>query len=125
MLQGDKKAQRDWWLFNGFKYRDSKYFTADATANFITLRCYASGGITVTPYQHLHPRIKYGSTVAVSLEDSGRVKRNTPIFLNNPLGDVEINDLETYIYSADRLASVGDLSHLKVGMANFSAATKL
>lgn len=125
MLQGDKKAQRDWWLFNGFKYRDSKYFTADATANFITLRCYAAGGITVTPYQHLHPRIKYGSTVAVSLEDSGRVKRNTPIFLNNPLGDVEINDLETYIYSADRLASVGDLSHLKVGMANFSAATKL
>ena len=38
MLQGDKKSQRDWWLFNGFKYRDSKYFTADATSKFITLR---------------------------------------------------------------------------------------
>lgn len=125
MLQGDKQAQRDWWLFNGFKYRDSKYYTADATSNFITLRCYASGGITVTPYQHLHPRIKYGSTVAMSLNDEGRVKRNTPILLNNPLGDVEINDLETYIYSADRIASVGDLSHLKVGLANFAAATKL
>lgn len=125
MLQGDKKAQRDWWLFNGFKYRDSKYYTGDATSNFITLRCYASGGITITPYQHLHPRIKYGSTVAVSLEDNGRVKRNTPILLENPLGNVEINDLETYIYSADRIASVGDLSHLKVGLANFSAATKL
>ena len=125
MLQGDKKAQRDWWLFNGFKYRDSKYYTADATSNFITLRCYASGGITVTPYQHLHPRIKYGSTVAVSLKDNGRVKRNNPILLENPLGNVEINDLETYIYSADRIASVGDLSHLKVGLANFAAATKL
>ena len=125
MLQGDKKAQRDWWLFNGFKYRDSKYYTADATSNFITLRCYASGGITVTPYQHLHPRIKYGSTVAVSLKDSGRVKRNTPVLLENPLGNVEINDLETYIYSADRIASVGDLSHLKVGLADFAMATKL
>ena len=27
MLQGDKKAQRDWWLYNAFKYRDSKYYT--------------------------------------------------------------------------------------------------
>lgn len=125
MLQGDKRAQRDWWLFNGFKYRDSKYYTGDATSNFITLRCYASGSITVTPYQHLCPRIKYGSAVAVSPEDNGRVKRNTPVTLPNPLGDVEINDLETYIYSADRIASVGDLSHLKVGLANFSAATKL
>ena len=79
----------------------------------------------MTPYQHLHPRIKYGSTVAVSLKDSGRVKRNTPILLENPLGNVEINDLETYIYSADRIASVGDLSHLKVGLADFAMATKL
>ena len=125
MLQGDKKAQRDWWLFNGFKYRDSKYFTADATSKFITLRCYASGAITVTPYQHLHPRIKYGSAVAMYGEDTGRVKRNQPVVLANPIQDAEINDLETYIYSADRLASVGDLSHLKVGLANFSAATKL
>ena len=125
MLQGDKKAQRDWWLYNGFKYRDSKYFTGDATSNFITLRLYAAGDITVTPYQHLHPRIKYGSSVAMYGEDSGRVKRNQPVVLKDPMQNTEVNDLETYIYSADRLASVGDLSPLKVGLANFAAATKL
>ena len=125
MLQGDKKAQRDWWLYNAFKYRDSKYYTGDAATNVITLRCYSSGGITVTPYQHLHPRIQYGSAMALAKTDSGRVKRNTPVLLENPITDAEINDLETYIYSADRIASVGDLSPLKVGMADFSAATKL
>ena len=125
MLQGDKQSQRDWWMFNGFKYRDSKYFTADATANFITLRLYASGEISITPYQHLHPRIKYGSAVAMYSEDNGRVKRNQTVTLANPIADAEINDLETYIYSADRIANIGDLSPLKVGLANFSAATKL
>lgn len=125
MLQGDKQSQRDWWLFNGFKYRDSKYFTADATSNFITLRLYSSGEISVTPYQHLHPRIKYGSAVAMYEEDEGRVKRNQTVVLPNPIADAEINDLETYIYSADRIASIGDLSSLKVGLANFAAATKL
>jgi hypothetical protein len=36
-----------------------------------------------------------------------------------------MDDTEVYIYSADRIANVGDLSHLKVGLAVFSAATKL
>ena len=36
-----------------------------------------------------------------------------------------MNDTETYIYSASQLASVGDISGLKVGYADFSKATKL
>lgn len=119
MLQGDKKAQRDWWLYNGFKYRDSKYNAGDALTNYITLRCYEVGNITVTPYSHICPRIKYGSVYA----GGERVKRNTPVEL--VCTQDEMDDTEVYIYSADRLASVGDLSHLKVGLAVFSAATKL
>lgn len=119
MLQGDKKAQRDWWLYNGFKYRDSKYNAGDALTNYITLRCYQVGNITVTPYSHICPRIKYGSVYA----GGERVKRNTPVEL--VCTQDEMDDTEVYIYSADRIASVGDLSHLKVGLAVFSAATKL
>ena len=119
MLQGDKKAQRDWWLYNGFKYRDSKYNAGDALTNYITLRCYQVGNITVTPYSHICPRIKYGSVYA----GGDRVKRNTPVEL--VCTQDEMDDTEVYIYSADRIASVGDLSHLKVGLAVFSAATKL
>ena len=118
MLQGDKGSQRDWWLFNGFRYRDSKYQTGDATSQFITLRCYAMGDITVTPYADIWPAIKYGSYIVHQ-----RGYRNVPCTLVNPLDTM--NDTEVYIYSADRIASIGNLSGLQVGMADFSMAVKL
>ena len=118
MLQGDKAAQRDFWLYNGFKYRDSKHQAGEANTNYITLRCYDTGDITVTPYSHIWPRIKYGSATVTN-----RGYRNESYVMPCPLD--QMNDTEVYIYSADRIASVGDLSHLKVGLAIFSAATKL
>lgn len=118
MLQGDKKSQREWWVFNGFRYRDSKYECGDASDKFITLRCYAVGDITVTPYSHIWTRIKYGSYTV-----KARSKRNQDVTLVCPLD--EMNDTETYIYSSDRLSKIGDLSHLHVGYANFVMAPKL
>ena len=118
MLQGSKESQRDWWLFNAFKYRDSKYQAGDALSTFITLRCYALGDIIVTPYSHIWPCIKYGSYTVTQ-----RGKRNTAYTLVNPMD--QMNDTEVYVYSADRIKDVGDLSGLQVGYANFSMATKL
>ena len=118
MLQGPKASQRAWWLYNGFRYRDSKYRCGDAQGDFITLRCYQAGDITVTPYSHVWPRVQYGSYTVTR-----RGKRNLPCTLACPLEDM--NDTEVYIYSADRLAAIGDLSPLQVGYANFSMAGKL
>ena len=118
MLQGSKASQREWWLYNGLRYRDSKYQTGDAQKQYITLRCYEVGDITVTPYSHIWPRIKYGSYTVTE-----RGKRNVATTLVCPLD--KMNDTEVYIYSADRLSNIGDLSHLMVGYANFSMATKL
>lgn len=118
MLQGSKASQREWWLYNGLRYRDSKYQTGDASANYITLRCYAAGDITVKPYSHIWPRIKYGSYTVTA-----RGKRGVNTTLVCPLENM--NDTEVYIYSADRLAEIGDLKALQVGYANFSMAKKL
>lgn len=118
MLQGSKASQREWWLYNGLRYRDSKYQTGDAQKNYITLRCYQPGDITVTPYSHIWPRIKYGSYTVTE-----RGKRNIPTTLVCPLDSM--SDTEVYIYSSDRLIDIGDLSHLMVGYANFSMANKL
>lgn len=118
MLQGNKASQRDWWLFNRFRYLDSKYQCGDASSNFITLRCYAVGDITLTPYADIYARIKYGSNTTVQ-----RANRNRSYVMECTLD--QMNDTEVYIYSSDRIASVGDLSHLKVGLANFSMAPKL
>lgn len=118
MLQGNKASQREWWLHNGFRYRDSKYQSGDANKQFITLRCYEVGDITVTPYSHIWTRIKYGSYTVTE-----RSKRNVPTTLACPLDTMD--DTEVYIYSADRLAEIGDLSPMQVGYANFSMAAKL
>lgn len=118
MLQGSKAEQRKWWLYNRFRYMDSKWNAGDALTDVIQLRGYAKDDITVTPYADIYPTVKYGSyTVAV------RGQHGVPATLECPLDNV--NDTEIYIYSASQLASVGDLSGLKVGFADFSKATKL
>lgn len=118
MLQGDKRSQRDWWLYYAFKYRDSKYECADASSSVITLRCYSNdGSLHVTPYSHLYVRVKFGSNTYRQ-----RASRNQECIFTH---DGNLNDTETYIYSADCISDIGDLSPFRVGMVNVAAATKL
>ena len=118
MMQGSKAEQRKWWLYNRFRYIDSKYNAGDALSDLIQIRGYAKADVTVTPYADIYPSVKYGSYLVQT-----RGARNTPSTLLCPLDNV--NDTEIYIYSASQLASVGDLSGFKVGFADFSMATKL
>lgn len=118
MMQGSKKEQRKWWLYNRFRYIDSKYNAGDALTDVIQLRGYAKANITVIPYADIYPTVKYGSYLVHQ-----RGQRGVATTLVNPLDNV--NDTEIYIYSSSQLASVGDLSGLLVGFADFSMATKL
>ena len=118
MLQGSKAEQRKWWLYNRFRYMDSKYNAGDALTDVITVRGYAKSNITVTPYADVYASVKYGSYLVQT-----RAARNQSYTLVCPLDNV--NDTEIYIYSASQLASVGDLSGLMVGYAEFSMGTKL
>ncbi len=118
MLQGSKAEQRKWWLYNRFRYMDSKYNAGDSLTDFITLRGYAKDDITITPYADVYASVKYGSYLVQT-----RAARNEDYTLECPLDNV--NDTEIYIYSASQLKDVGDLSGLKVGLADFSMATKL
>lgn len=56
MLQGSKEEQRKWWLYNRFRYLDSKYNAGDALSDVIQLRGYAKADITVTPYADIYPQ---------------------------------------------------------------------
>lgn len=118
MLQGSKSEQRKWWLYNRYRYIDSKYNAGDALKDFITVRGYSKSDITVEPYADIYASIKYGSYLVQT-----RALRGSSYTLECPLDNV--NDTEIYIYSASQLKNVGDLSGLKVGLADFSAATKL
>lgn len=118
MLQGSKAEQRKWWLYNRFRYIDSKYNAGDALTDVITVRGYAKSDITVTPYADIYASVKYGSYLKQM-----RALRGNSYTLKCPLDNV--NDTEIYIYSASQLKDVGDLSGLKIGYAEFSLATKL
>ena len=118
MLQGSKAEQRKWWLYNRFKYIDSKYNAGDSLTDVITLRGYAKANISITPYADVYATVKFGSYLVQT-----RAARNQTYEMVCPLDNV--NDTEIYIYSASQLANVGDLSGLKVGYAEFVYATKL
>ena len=118
MLLGSKAEQRKWWLYNRFRYIDSKYNAGDSLTDVITLRGYAKSDITITPYADVYATVKYGSYLVQT-----RAARNKSYVMECPLDNV--NDTEIYIYSASQLADVGDLSALRVGYAEFVYATKL
>ena len=118
MLQGSKAEQRKWWLYNRFRYIDSKYNAGDSLSDVITVRGYAKSDISVTPYADIYATIKYGSYLVQT-----RAARNHSYVLACPLDNV--NDTEIYIYSASQLADIGDLSGLMVGYADFSKAVRL
>ena len=118
MLQGSKESQRQWWLYNRFKYLDSKYNAGDSLNDFIELRGYAKADITVTPYADIYASVKYGSYLVQTRAEHGQ-EYTLPCPLSN------VNDTEIVIYSCSQLSSVGDLSPLKIGRANFSNATKI
>ena len=97
---------------------DSKWNAGDALTDVIQIRGYAKADITVTPYADIYPTVKYGSYIV-----SQRGTHGVPVTLACPVDN--LNDTEIYIYSAPQLSSVGDLSPLKVGFADFSKATSL
>ena len=97
---------------------DSKYSAGDSLTDYIQLRGYAKDNITLTPYAHMYAAVRFAQTLVKQ-----RALKGSSYVMACPLDTV--NDTEIYIYDASRLASVGDLSGLKVGLADFSRATKL
>lgn len=122
MLQGAKAEQRKWWLYNRFRYLDSKYNAGDSLEDYIMLRSYAVADIEVTPYADIYATAKFDSVLVQKRALRKNTDTNT-YTLKNPLSGGR--DAVISIYSASQLSNIGDLSGLKVGMADFSKATKL
>lgn len=127
MLQGSKAQQRKWWLYNRFKYMDSKYNAGEAIKDFIQFRAYVDEGmekpnITITPYADIYATVSYANGRVVA----ERAKRNEPKIIKNPFTTSEKeNDQETYIYSASQIKSIGDISGFRPDTVKIGNATKL
>lgn len=120
-LLGLKTQQRRRWLYNRFRYIDSKYLLGDAAANTIGMRLFHDGTLTVTPALDLYVSVRFGLG---STPRQVRATAGTPIDFAfvNPSGT---KDMETVIYSADLITDLGDLSVFYPNEINLSFATRL
>lgn len=124
--QGSREEHRKWWLWNRFKYMDSKYNAGTFRENYATMRLYspagaavpANGNFTLTPAMNTYVAVKWGSYVV-----SKRCFRNTPVVFGAP--EMVFNDTETIIYGADGLSLLGDLHDKYAGTVDVSKAIRL
>ena len=121
MLQGSKTEQRKWWLFNRFRYMDSKYVTGDASSNVINIRLFNSGRLSITPAIDLYVGVSFGGGTTVALK---RTTANNPVDFDY-VSQSGVTEMETWIYSADMITDVGDLSVFYPNECDFSKATRL
>ena len=121
MCLGSKAEQRKWWLYNRFRYIDSKYTAGYATTATLQLRVYQRSNLTVTPYADIYASALFDSNLV-----KAKAARGVATVLTAPAAwDPGGSDAVLRIYSADQIKSLGDLSGFYVGAVSFAAATKL
>lgn len=118
MLQGKKEQQRKWWLYNRFRYLDSKYNTGSSMENRITIRAHAQANIKLIAYVNMYGHVYYNAEMAEHRMYRGQEYEFVWAATGAEDAVIGVND-------ADLLTSLGDLSPLMVELIDISKATHL
>lgn len=121
MLQGSKKEQRKWWLYNRFRYLDSKYDTGNASSNIINIRFFNEGVLKFKMAIPGYAAVSFGggTTPAIARVDAGE-EVSFPYVA--PTG---VTEMETWIHSGNLVTDISDLSVFYPNECDFSKATLL
>ena len=125
MMLGSKAEQRKWWLYNRFRYMDSKWHAGDALGDQIVFRAREKGNITITPFKDMYATINFGGILKRE-----RAKAGNPVTLINDAsftaGTGGRNEQIINIHSASEITDIGNLSGLKVfGFTSLNNAVNL
>lgn len=127
MLLGLKDMQRKWWLYNRFKYFNSKYAT-ERGSDKINMRIHVNNArIPVQVYADSYVSLTVGLDASTP-QANIRVLRGQTGYLNvgsEDAGAVDSSGIETSISPASSLKSVMNLSTFNLSSANFSNALRL
>ena len=115
MLQGKKEQWMKWWLYNRFRYLDSKYVTGSSMENRITIRAHQKANIFLTAYANIVGHVYFNAAMV-----EHRMERNQEYEFEWPASGAE--DPVIGINDADLLTSLGDLSPLMVELIDVSGA---
>ena len=124
---GSTLTHLQYWVYNRFKYLDSKWVASDFEKDAITMRStipdnqsFEDSSMTLTSFRDIYLQVKVGTNDYMS----ERATRNTPTTLV-PEFSIRPNNTETSIYGASSLTSIGDLSKWYLSSINISKANKL
>ena len=115
MLQGKKEQWMKWWLYNRFRYLDSKYVTGSSMENRITIRAHQKANVFLTAYANIVGHVYFNAAVV-----EHRMERNKEYDFEWPASGAE--DPVIGINDADLMTSLGDLSPLMVELIDVSGA---
>ena len=118
MLQGKKEQWMKWWLYNRFRYLDSKYITGTSMENRITIRTHAQANVSLIAYVNMYGHVYYNAEMVEHRMDRGEEYE----FVWSASG---AEDAVIGINDADMLTSLGDLSPLMVELIDVSGATHI
>lgn len=104
-----------WWLYNRFRYLDSKYVTGTSMTNRITIRAHQKANVFLTSYVNMYGHVYFNAAVA-----EHRMTRGQEYEFEWPASGAE--DPVIGINDADLLTSLGDLSPLMVELIDVSGA---
>ena len=137
-VRGNGKEHFKYFVSNRIKYFDSKWYASDYANDNVYLRLYTpvdeynipltnlavepSGDITVTPFSDMYGGVRYGANAPLT---QSRLTKNVPYTFRSPSSGSIFDDLETSIYGASEISSLGDLSPLYCGYVDVHNATKL
>ena len=111
MCLGAKTEQRKWWLYNRFRFLDSKYEAGLATKLQISFRAYAVGDIYVTPYYDIYIKALFGKTLEFYQRGYKNHRTLVPVQLEKE--GSEFHDTEVFINSADQIMKIEGLANAK------------
>ena len=118
MLLGKKELHRKWWLYNRFRFLDSKYVTGNSMETRIMIRSKSKANVSLSAYVNMYGHVYYNSEMVEHRMERGK----TYEFVWTASG---AEDAVIGINDADMLTSLGDLAPLQVETIDISPATHL
>ena len=122
---GDKKNQRRYWLYYGFKYRASKYH-AGSSLNRITWRQFGTGSdLQMKTYSQMYVSLGFGAY------DYKTTKRYRCLDLENGVTvknefNTKVDDVVMYLFNGDMITDIGNLYEFgNIGSLDLTNAKRL
>lgn len=126
-LLGSKETQRNYWLYNRFRYYDAKCVTKDAYEEKIIIRpnyvegSYNNHNLTITPYTDTYLSVNFDGMSGNSKPIPKRAKKGEPVTFYNSGAENSV----VHIYNASQITDLGDLSGQHTSEFVGNTATRL